>query len=243
MKISPSTEKFTLNVKEIALESGADLVGIVLAEVIDSSPRVWVGWKIKEYTKKSKDIMPDAKSVVVIGYHLWDDMLELAIRKGEKWVYPGYFPLEVSAQAVMNHLQKNGYRAFSAHGLSYKRLAQLAGFGNYGKNALIISPVFGPWIRLAAVLTDAEMVADKPFEQDLCGNCEECIKVCPVGALGRYRVDDQKCLVGVHLIKKEEFEHNEKYARFEPSLTRNSHLMCMECQKACKHGKEKRTSM
>lgn len=35
--------------------------------------------------------MADAKSIVVLGYHIWDDMLELAIHKGEKWAYPEYF--------------------------------------------------------------------------------------------------------------------------------------------------------
>jgi len=241
LKADSKAEKLAAEVKETALNLGASLVGIVSASAIDSLPRIWVGWKIKEYTKKATDIMSDAKSVVVIGYHVWDDMLELAIRKGERWAYPGYFPLEVLARAVINQLEKNGFKAVSAYGLSYKRLAQLAGFGNYGKNALIVNPVFGPWIRLATVVTNAEMVTDKPFEHDLCGDCEECIEACPMGALTPYRVSDEKCLVGIHLIDKERIEHDEKLARFEPSLTRNSHLMCTECQKVCKYGKDKRS--
>jgi hypothetical protein len=40
------------------------------------------------------DITADAKSIVVLGYHIWDDMLELAIHKGEKWAYPGIFCFE-----------------------------------------------------------------------------------------------------------------------------------------------------
>jgi len=242
LKTNSKAEKLTSEVKEIALKSGASLVGIVSASVIDSFPSMWVGWKIQEYTKKTTNVMPDAKSVVVIGYHVWDDMLELAIKKDEKWVYPGYLPLLVSAQSVTNHLEKNGYNAVSAYSLSYKRLAQLAGFGNYGKNALIISPVLGPWIRLAAILTNAEMVADKPFEQDLCGDCENCLKACPVGALTPYKVDDSKCLVGVHLTDKENLKGNEKLSKHEPAFTKNSHLMCMECQKACRYGKEKHQS-
>ncbi len=232
-------KKSTLEAKRLAVDFGADLVGIVRAETIDSFPRVWVGWKIQEYTKKTTDIMPDAKSIVVIGYHLWDDMLELAIRKGERWVYPGYLPLEVLTQAVMNHFEKNGCKAVPAYGLPYKRLAQLAGFGSYGKNALIINPALGPWIRIGAVLTNAEMMADKPFEQELCGNCEECVKACPVGALAPYEVDDQRCLVGIHLLDKEEFEQRRKYRGYEQSFTENSHLMCVECQRACKYGRER----
>jgi len=232
--------KLTSEIKQVALDQGASLVGIVSASTIDSFPVIRVGWKIQEYTKKTTDIMPDAKSIVVIGYHVWDDMLELAIRKGDRWVYPGYFPLKVPEQAVQNFLEKNGYKTVSYPSLSQKRLAQLAGFGGYGKNALIINPVYGPWIRLATILTNAQMVPDKPFEQELCGDCEECVKACPVGALTPYKVDDSKCLVGVHLIDKERFELNKEWTRYEPSLTENSHIMCIACQKACHYGKDQR---
>jgi len=234
-------EDLASGVKEIALASGADLVGIVSAEAIDSFPAIKVGWKIQDYTKKTKDIMPDAKSVVVIGYHVWDDMLELAIRKGEHWVYPGYIPVSSIEQKVSNYIEEQGYKTTSYPPLSQKRLAQLAGFGNYGKNALIVNPVYGPWIRLATILTNAEMTPDKPFEQDLCGDCEECVKACPVGALTPYKIDDEKCLVGIHLLDKEGFELNEELRKYEPSFTKNSHLMCTECQKACKYGNQDRS--
>jgi epoxyqueuosine reductase len=239
LKADSEAKQLAEEIKEVALKAGADLVGIVSASAIDALPSIWVGWTVQEYTKKTTDIMPDAKSIVVIGYHVWDDMLEIAIRKGEKWVYPGYFPLRILLLTVIHHLEKKGYKAVASGLLSYKRLAQLAGFGNFGKNALIINPSFGPWIRLAQVLTDAEMTPDKPFDKDLCGDCENCIKACPVGALTPYRVDDTKCLIGVHLVGKEISKYAEELERYEPSLTKNSHLMCTECQKACKYGKEK----
>jgi epoxyqueuosine reductase QueG len=226
-------------IKEVALKSGADLVGIVSASAIDALPSIWVGWTIQEYTKKTGDIMPDAKSVVVIGYHVWDDMLEIAIRKGERWVYPGYFPLGTLRLKVIHHLEKKGYKAVPFHSVSYKRLAQLAGFGNFGKSSLIINPTFGPWIRLTSILTNAEMTPDKPFDRDLCSDCENCVKACPVGALTPYKVDDTKCLVGIHLIGKELSKYAEMLKLYEPSFTRNSHLMCTECQKACKYGRGK----
>lgn len=236
-------ERITREIKEVAMKSGASLVGIVSAEVYDSLPKILVEWKIQDYSKKAVEIMPYAKSVVVVGYHVWDDMLELAIRKGEEWFYPGYFALEAITQTVKNYLEKKGFKTVSANGLSYKRLAQLAGFGCYGKNTLIINPVFGPWIRLAAVLTDAELVADEPFSHDLCVGCDECVKACPVKALAPYKVDSSKCLIGVRLLQKEKSGYNESLRRYEPSFTENAHLMCMECQKACKYGKNLHSSL
>ncbi len=239
MKADLEAKQLAEEIKEVALKAGADFVGIASANAIDALPSIWVGWTIQEYTKKTTDVMSDAKSIVVIGYHVWDDMLEIAIRKGEKWVYPGYFPLRTLRLKVIHHLEKMGYKAVPFRSVSHKRLAQLAGFGNFGKNALIINPTFGPWIRLTLVLTNAEMTPDKPFNQDLCGNCENCIKACPVGALTPYKVDDTKCLVGVHLIDKEITKYAKELKLYEPSLTKNSHLMCTECQKACKYGEEK----
>ncbi len=240
MKADSQAEKLSKEVKEVALSSGADLVGIVSAGTIDALPKVWVGWTIQDYNKRTTDVMPDSKSIVVIGNHVWDDMLELAIRKGENWVYPGYFSLEVPRRAVIHRLENRGYKATPFNSVSHKRLAQLAGFGNFGKNALIINPTFGPWVRLAVVLTNAEMRADRPFERDLCGDCEECIRSCPVGALTPYKVDDTKCLVGVHIASGDVSRYEEALRRHEPSFTKNSHLMCVECQRACKYGKEKR---
>ncbi len=239
MKDDSDAEQLASEIKEVALEDGADLVGIVSASAIDALPSIWVGWTYQERTKKTTDVLHDAKSVVLIAYHVWDDMFELAIRKGEEWAYPCYFPLRTLRLRVVHHLEKKGYKAVAPGLLSYKRLAQLAGFGNFGKNALIINPTFGPWIRLTAVLTNAEMTPDKPFNKDLCGDCEKCIDACPVKALTPYKVDDTKCLVGVHLTGKEISKYAEELKLYEPSLTKNSHLMCTECQKACRYGKER----
>ncbi|MGA9351448.1 MAG: 4Fe-4S double cluster binding domain-containing protein [Anaerolineae bacterium] len=240
MRSKSEAQKLAVNIKRVACDAGANLVGIVTAEAIDALPPVRVGWKYQEYTKKTADMLPNTKSIVVMGYHVWDDALEIAIRKNQKWVYPGYFPLPVLALTVINHLEKKGYRAVMADLISYKRLAQLAGFGNYGKNALIVNPEYGPWIRLIPILTNAEMTADEPFDQDLCGECQSCIRACPTGALTPYKVDDAKCLVGFHITSENLDKYSEKLAKYEPSLTKNAHIMCVECQKACRYGKTRR---
>jgi epoxyqueuosine reductase len=235
-------KKLTAEVKGIALKVGADLAGVVSAETIDAFPRHWIGWKTHDYTQKTTNIMEDAKSVIMLGCHVWDDILEVALRKKETWTYPGYFSLSTITQKIAFHLESKGYKvtAFPSR-LPYKRLAQLAGFGAFGKNSLIINPNFGPWIRLGAVLTNVEMVADKPFEEDLCGNCENCIEACPVNALTPYQVDSEKCLVGIHLLDQEipNTDLTKILSRYEPNLTKNSHLMCMECQKACRFGRNR----
>jgi len=233
-------ETLTTEVKKVVLDSGADLVGIVKPCVIDALPKIWVGWTIQEYTKKAMDVMPDSQSLIVIGQYLWDEMLELAIRKDDSWIYPGYLPLRNIRRAAIQHLERKGFKATAFSSVSHKSLAQLAGFGNFGKNALIINPIYGPWIRLGIVLTNAVLKPDEPFEQDLCGDCEECVKACPVNALTPYKVDDTRCLVGVHIAGNNLERYREEIDKYEPTYTKNSHLMCMECQKACRYGRDKR---
>ena len=65
------------------------------------------------------------------------------------------------------------------------------------------------------------------------------VGACPVGALAPYKADGTKCLVGMHLIDKGISKYAEEPRLYEPSLSKNSHLMCRECQKACRYGKEK----
>jgi epoxyqueuosine reductase len=238
LRMKMERDRLTLEVKAVAMQSGASLVGIVSSAVADVSPRVFVGWKIQEYSGRAADIMSDAKSIVVMGYHVWDDILELAVRHGGHWVYPSYFPLEVLEETVGHYLERRGYKAIANPPLPQKRLAQLGGLGCYGKNSLIINPAFGPWIRLATVLTDADLTPDKPFTQDLCGECTECLKACPAQALTPYKVDDKKCLVGIHLTDPQAFEQNERWLQVEPKLSKNAHQMCTHCQKACKYGRE-----
>ncbi len=72
--------------------------------------------------------------------------------------------------------------------LSYRHLAVEAGLGELGLNNLLLTPAYGPRVRLVALLTDAPLTAGKPFQPylcqpDLCGYA--CVKACPAGAFSR----------------------------------------------------------
>jgi len=50
------------------------------------------------------------------------------------------------------------------------------------RNGLLITPTFGPRVRLAKVFTDLPLIPDKPIEfgvWDFCMICEKCAKKCP----------------------------------------------------------------
>ncbi len=66
---------------------------------------------------------------------------------------------------------------------NHKMAATSAGLGWIGKNGLLISPVYGPRLSLATVLTDARLKPDEPIERCLCGECSLCITHCPSQAI------------------------------------------------------------
>lgn len=57
-----------------------------------------------------------------------------------------------------------------------------AGLGEIGRNGLMITPKYGPRVRLAKVLTDLPLEIDGPITfgvTEFCENCGKCAKTCP----------------------------------------------------------------
>ncbi|HNT33903.1 MAG TPA: 4Fe-4S double cluster binding domain-containing protein [bacterium] len=129
------------------------------------------------------------------------------------------------AFSIASHLEKAGFRSFpvpSTHlatanriqpGLfSHKATAYLAGLGWIGKSCLLVTPQFGPRLRLTTVLTTAQIGDDPKPMENRCGECTRCLEICPAKAFtGRefaitdpleVRMDAAKC--DEHLKKKEE---------------------------------------
>ena len=78
--------------------------------------------------------------------------------------------------------------------LSDRSVALRAGIGYQGKNGSVISPEFGSFIYLGTVVTNIELLPDAPLASE-CGDCQRCIKACPVNALfSNYSIDERTCL-------------------------------------------------
>ena len=67
--------------------------------------------------------------------------------------------------------------------LPHKTVATKAALGWIGKSALLITKRYGAAIRLASVLTNADLDIAEPIEQSMCGDCRHCVDHCPAKAI------------------------------------------------------------
>jgi epoxyqueuosine reductase len=107
-------------------------------------------------------------------------------------VHATYHHLGIAANQIAGWLRKRGYSAHAGHPLMglalYPPLAQQAGLGWRGLQGLLITPQFGPRVRLAAVFTSVENL---PFCSEnrhgwiaeYCALCKRCARECPPQAI------------------------------------------------------------
>jgi epoxyqueuosine reductase QueG len=112
--------------------------------------------------------------------------------------------LNLLASRVFSYLQQQGYNAMpipasqrvSDEGLcgvfSHKLASHLAGLGWIGKSCLLVTPQAGPRVRWTTVLTDAPLAITGERLDEQCGDCVQCVEICPVRAFtGRAFRDDE----------------------------------------------------
>jgi len=63
----------------------------------------------------------------------------------------------------------------------HKLAATRAGLGWIGKSSLLVTPEFGPRVRLQTILLAAGLPANEPVTASRCGTCDACVTACPYG--------------------------------------------------------------
>lgn len=159
--------------------------------------------------------------------------------------------------------------AIKTHRLNYsvlkcgaylKDAAVLAGLGCIGRNNLLVTPDFGPGVRLSGMLLEEELAPTGPIDFDPCDGCEEpCRAACPQGAYeeavlssfetgmdtlpGRDgRFSRAKCLIQMEddvansTIALDELRINGDYAD-DVSQGKDMIKYCRRCEFACPVGK------
>jgi epoxyqueuosine reductase len=241
----------TKKIKKQAAKVGFVCVGITsLAKLLDL-PRGWVGNVINLHAPEEE--MEEINSVILLGYFAWDRSFNIAVDSTYLKQRKNYTPkvpleryqlyyevLKNKAWTIVDYLTRNGFKAQLSLTISLKTSAVKCGLGNQGKNTLLITPKYGPRIRLIAILTTAKLDPDEPFQDDLCGNCKECITACPTQAIEPYKININRCLTYAAETPKSK-DVPEDVRKIEQKQiqrpTANSYVECTICQEACPIGR------
>jgi epoxyqueuosine reductase len=203
-------------------------------------------WKDTPFGDLAQELLPGAKSVVVLAMEIFPETVNQATSKalvGDLALRDLY---QANSDVVDGLLDWEGYKmvkqlhAKSFKGLllpakggpydarflkgpfPYKNAAEAAGIGIIGWHSLLITPEYGARVRLACIITDAPFPSSAPLNMESpCPECGgACIKICPAKAIARPR-------------EGESYQLN-KYAC---SVYYDASGMCSECLRVCPAGK------
>lgn len=155
----------------------------------------------------------------------------------------GYSRCEFLVAGLAEFIRGLGYVAIpSVNDLgSSVAIAVDAGLGELGRTNRLITPEFGPMVRLAKVLTNMELALDKPIDfglMEFCKVCKRCAEACPAKCLS---FDDEPSLN-----VKGEWNNPGHQAWFEDSpqclaYWRESTSGCSICLAVCPWSKKDKT--
>jgi reductive dehalogenase len=108
----------------------------------------------------------------------------------------GYSRMAFTAGLLAQYIRGLGYQAIPCGNDTACSIpiAIDAGLGEIARNGLLMTPRFGPRVRLAKVMTDLPLVPDPPIEfgvREFCMICEKCAKKCPSQSIP-YGTPDEK---------------------------------------------------
>ena len=179
-------------VKKVALYLGADLVGIAPYDPRwvythrAYNPRYHPGEQYKEEELK----LPDGLRYCIVLAFAEDYYMQETAECGPSMgdIGFGYSRMAVTSGSLAEFLRALGYIGIpsgndTALSVPY---AIAAGLGEYSRMGLLITPEYGPRVRLAKVFTDAPLVPDRPIRfgvYEFCQKCKKCADACPSGAI------------------------------------------------------------
>jgi ferredoxin len=193
-------EHLTAEVKKVALEAGADLVGVASIDRFDNAPP----------ELHPRTVFRQTETVIALGCRMLRGSLK-TIEDGTYWQAYNCDSYQYLNEVLAPHmlrkivlfLENRGFTSVPVHNpfaenegrpvrpggvrpdgyVSLRVMACAAGLGELGLSKLVLTPQFGPRQRIFGVLTDALLEPDPLFTGSICDECGSCVTGCPAGAI------------------------------------------------------------
>jgi len=205
-------KSLSIQIINLALKYGASLAGIVNIQDLKKSPSHTisgviprfdgVGTKKIEGKKQGHVQWPDKiRSAIVIAvahpaekpdYDWWINGLKGGTKGNIRLISVFSKLADWLDTEKQIHCVKLPYH-IETGGVFMKDSAVLGGLGCIGKNNMLISPEFGPKIRLRVMLIDVDLPSTGMSDFDPCADCKEyCRKACPQKAFEKKIYSEEK---------------------------------------------------
>jgi reductive dehalogenase len=175
-----SKEESTRIIKKAARWFGADLVGICK---IDN--RWFYTPTPGENNTSPQEILQEYQYAVVLAFEMDYDLISyFNTQISESAVSIGYSRMAVTNTHLATFIRDLGFKAIPCGNdtaLSIP-MAMQAGLGDLGRNGLLITPEFGPRVRISKIITDLPLLVDNPIDfgvTEFCTVCKKCAYKCP----------------------------------------------------------------
>jgi reductive dehalogenase len=172
----------TNDIKKAANFFGASLVGICRLD------RGWVyssAFPLRDQKSMPNDLPEEYQFAIAIAVEMDYEAIRCSPSSPSSAATGlGYSKMAFTAGLLAHHIRGLGYKAIACGNDTACSIpiAIDAGLGELARNGLLITPEFGPRVRLAKVMTNLPLVPDKPIEfgvWDFCRQCEKCADKCP----------------------------------------------------------------
>ena len=235
--MSEGQKTVTRNASLLDLISRLDVDAVGVARLAE-----WKGTKLEDTVLR---LLPQARSFIVLAMEIYPEILDLTSPERITGAASLHDLYARDADYLSGRLTKAAYdvaKASRSAGLkalplpsagcpqdarflkavfSYKHAAQAVRLGKIGWHSLLITPDFGPRVRLSCCLTEAELEPTTAVNETIdCDNCRLCLHICPAGALAEPQTGEQYSI-----------------NKFACCSFRNASGGCAECMRVCPIGR------
>jgi len=192
-----NTQKITAIVKKVARYFGADIIGIckldhrwVYSHSYEFNPFIVGATEKPMGIHKVQEIPDEYQFAIVMGFSMdYNFYKYYNTSLGGAPTGLGYAQMGFTNLLVSEYIRNLGFNAIDCTtndvALTIPMAIQ-AGLGELGRNGLLISPWFGPRLRISKIITDLPLVPDTPIDfgvTDFCNVCKKCADMCPLQSI------------------------------------------------------------